>query len=245
MEFTTQWFDRLPSTNTFLKECLDRDPYLPSGTVIVAREQTQGQGRRNRCWLSAGHENLTFSFFLRTMCRPSKRPSVTMAAAVAISEMLAEEGLEVELKWPNDVQIDGKKVSGILSEGIAGGILIGIGLNINMENTAPIDQPATSLWIETGMRRRPDELLETLLKHLSHWIEKWEQGGFSSIRKNWEAKIPQLASPERCRNGKNITVRDGNTERTGELVGFGENGELLLRIESGEVLPVWAGDLYS
>lgn len=234
MNFKTQWFDRLPSTNTFLKERLALEPELPSGTVVVAREQTQGRGRREREWLSSANENLTVSILFRTGSTPWKIPSVSMAVAVAVAELLETEGVKASLKWPNDVLVDGKKICGILSEGIPDGIIIGIGLNVNMGDAGHIDQPATSILMETGSRRSIDDVLETLLPILEERLEDWEQGGFSNVRKKWESKIPNL--------GKTVTVRDGDAVRTGLLVGFGDDGELLLN-ENGVLSPIWAGDV--
>lgn len=235
MKFKVLWFERLPSTNTFLKERLVLEPELPSGTVVAAREQTHGRGRREREWLSSANENLTFSFLLRGETEPRKLPAASMAAAVAVTELLEGEGVAATLKWPNDVLVGGKKICGILSEGVEGGVIIGIGLNVNMESAEHIDQPATSLLIETGDRRSVDELLEKLLPILSDRLGEWEEGGFSKVRKNWERNVPNI--------GKTVTVRDGESERTGLLAGFGENGELLLQSEDGSVSPVWAGDL--
>ncbi|MFA6172973.1 MAG: biotin--[acetyl-CoA-carboxylase] ligase [Kiritimatiellales bacterium] len=235
MKFYLQWYARLPSTNTFLKERLAVESQLPSGTVVAAREQTQGRGRREREWVSSVGANLTFSVLLRGSCKPRQLPSASMAAAVAIAELLEAEGLKPSLKWPNDVLVNGKKICGILSEGIPGGVIIGIGLNVNMQDADHIDQPATSVLIETGKRRDVDELLGKLFKHLSVRLDEWAQGGFSKVRKNWESKIPNI--------GKPVTVRDGTAVRTGILAGFGSDGELLLRDETGVISSVWAGDV--
>jgi len=234
VKFKLQWYDRLSSTNTFLKERLALEPELSSGTVVAAREQTQGRGRREREWLSAANENLTFSLFLRTVSKPWKIPSATMAAAISVAELLKAEGVNAALKWPNDVLVGGKKICGILSEAVSGGVIIGIGLNVNMKCTDHIDQPATSILMESGERRSVDALLETLLPILSDRLGDWEQGGFSEVRKNWEAKVPTL--------GKAVKVRDGDNVRTGILRGFGDDGELLLE-ENGVVSAVWAGDV--
>ena len=235
MKFYLQWYARLPSTNTFLKESLTAGRELPSGTVFAVREQTQGRGRREREWLSTSGENLTFSILLKGKYSPRQLPSASMAAAVAVADLLEAEKLKPVLKWPNDVLVNGKKICGILSEGIAGGVIIGVGLNVNMKNAEHIDQPATSILIETEKRRDVDELLGKLLKHLSVRLDEWAQGGFPKIRKNWESKIPNI--------GKPVTVRDGGAVRTGILAGFGAEGELLLRDETGAVNSVWAGDL--
>ncbi len=210
------------------------EPELSSGTVVAVREQTQGRGRRGREWLSAANENLTFSLFLRTVSRPWKIPSATMAAAIAVAELLEAEGVNSDLKWPNDVLVGGKKICGILSEAVSGGVIIGVGLNVNMRCADHIDQPATSILMESGARRSVDDLLGKLLPILSDCLGDWEQGGFSKVRKRWESKVPTL--------GKAVTVRDGDNVRAGILHGFGDDGELLLE-EQGVVSAVWAGDV--
>ncbi len=235
MKFFIQWYDRLPSTNTFLKERLAVENGLPSGTVAVAHEQTQGRGRREREWLSSYGENLTFSLLLRGKYNPRHLPSASMAAAVAVAELLEASGIKPALKWPNDVLVSGKKICGILSEGIAGGVIVGIGLNVNMPSAGHIDQPATSIQIETGKHSDVNELLGELLKHLAVRLGEWEQGGFPSIRTQWERRVPNL--------GKPVAVRDGGAIRRGILSGFGESGELLLRSADGTINTVWAGDV--
>jgi BirA family biotin operon repressor/biotin-[acetyl-CoA-carboxylase] ligase len=235
MKFSIKWTDRLPSTNTFLKEWIELDSQLPSGTLVATREQTQGKGRRGRVWLSSANENLTFSVFIRGDAEPQKLPAAAMAAAISIAELVEKQGVKADLKWPNDVLAGGKKICGILSEGASGGIIVGIGLNVNMPNADHIDQPATSLLMETGERSNINDLLASLLPILSDRLDEWAEGGFSRVRKNWEAKVPNI--------GKEISVRDGNAVREGLLAGFGENGELLLQDKTGTVSPVWAGDV--
>jgi BirA family transcriptional regulator, biotin operon repressor / biotin---[acetyl-CoA-carboxylase] ligase len=235
MKICIQWYDRLPSTNSFLREKLELEPQLPSGTAVAARDQTQGRGRRGRSWLSSANENLAFSFFLRGYCEPQKLPSAAMASAIAMAELLRQEKIRADLKWPNDVLVNGRKICGILSEGVSGGLIVGIGLNVNMQETGLIDQPATSMLIETGSRRNIDELLRKLLPILSARLDEWAEGGFSKIRKQWEANVPNI--------GKPVAVRDGDSVRQGILHGFGDCGELLLRDEAGAVSPVWAGDV--
>jgi BirA family biotin operon repressor/biotin-[acetyl-CoA-carboxylase] ligase len=235
MEFHIQWKERLPSTNTFLKELAAQNRQVPSGTVVAAREQTAGRGRMDRRWLSAAGENLMFSLFFADDVDVNQWPSSSMAAAIAVAELLRREGVEASLKWPNDVLVNGRKICGILSERIPRGLIIGIGLNVNMQNAHHIDQPATSMRMETGRQTDPEELLPRLLGHLSVRLEQWRQGGFSNIRKEWESYVPTL--------GKTVTVRDGRVRRSGILAGFGEHGELLLRDENGTVDVIWAGDL--
>lgn len=211
------------------------EPNLPSGLVIAAREQMQGRGRHSRTWLSGCGENLTFSLLWRGTCEPRRLPVASMAAAVAVADLLAAEGLNPVLKWPNDVLVNGRKICGILSEGLSGGVIVGIGLNVNMKSADHIDQPATSLLMEDGRRRGVEDVLEKLLKHLSVRMDEWAQGGFAVVRKSWEPRVASL--------GRQVMVRDGNRVCSGILVGFGEDGELLLRDSIGGISAVWAGDV--
>lgn len=235
IEFQIQWHDQLPSTNTYLREQVDAGHNLPSGTVVAARLQTRGRGRHNRSWLSSTGQNLTFSLLLRGDHELRHLPSASMAAAIAVAELLEAEGVRPALKWPNDVLVDGKKICGILSETTGDGLIIGIGLNVNMQDTGHIDQPATSLLIETGRFHDIAALLERLLPLFSHRLDDWARGGFPQLRKPWETRIPSL--------GKPVTVRDGEATLEGLLTGFGEEGELLLTDKTGTVRTLWAGDL--
>jgi len=162
-------------------------------------------------------------------------PAAAMAAAISVVELLAAENVSAVLKWPNDVLVNGEKICGILSEGVPGGMIVGIGLNVNMQHADHIGQPATSMLIESGERRNIDELLEKLLPILSARLDEWAEGGFSKVRKKWEENVPTI--------GRMVSVRDGDTVREGLLAGFGDDGELLLQDESGTVSPVWAGDV--
>jgi BirA family biotin operon repressor/biotin-[acetyl-CoA-carboxylase] ligase len=231
------WHDRLSSTNTTLGELAEKTPVLPSGTVIAAREQTRGRGRLDRVWVSGKGENLTFSLYLRTDAAPHRLPSAAMAAAVAVADFLGNEGIQASLKWPNDVLVKGNKICGILSEAVSGGVIIGIGLNVNMESTAHIDQPATSMRLESGKHYDREQLLPELLKKLIPHLSAWENHGFPGIRKSWEARASNL--------GKPIRLRDGELYREGVLAGFGEDGELLLQTDASTCIPIWSGELTS
>jgi len=234
MDFYLQWFERLPSTNRFLKERLALEPGLRSGTVVAAREQTEGRGRRDRSWFSGANENLAFSVLLKGNYAPGLLPSVSMAAAIAVAELLESEGLCPVLKWPNDVLVQTRKICGILADGVPGGVVVGIGLNVNLEAVSAIDQPATSLRIETGRRHSVDAVLQKLLSALGGWMEQWRKNGFAAMRPAWESRIPGIGQP--------VTVRDGDSVRRGILHGFGPCGELLLTTPDNAVHAIWAGD---
>ena len=237
MNFQVEWFDRLASTNALMRERYGQGTNLQSGQIVAAREQTAGRGRQDRKWLSAPNQNLCFSLFVQTGAELAAVPSLTMAAALAVNDLLRSIGILSAPKWPNDVLVGGKKICGILSERAEpSGIIVGIGLNVNMstEEAETIDRPATSMLIETGKSHDLFQTLEALFQPLEYWIDEWAAGGFSNLRKTWT----EQAGPV----GKPLTVRDGDLKKSGTLAGFGDHGELLLETKNG-IETIWSGDV--
>lgn len=242
MKFNIQWHDKLDSTNTLMRDHFMRGSILSSGEIIATREQTAGRGRQNRQWLTAPDTNLCFSLFLETDAELMAIPSLTMAVALAITEMFNQHGISAAPKWPNDVLVDGKKICGILSERVEStsrtqkGIIIGIGLNVNMTaaEAEAIDRPATSILIETGQTESLPAILESLFQPLEKWIHHWESGGFPAFRTTWTEKAGPI--------GKSLSVHDGPHKKSGTLAGFGEYGELLLNTANG-IETIWSGDV--
>jgi len=240
MHFDIEWHDRLGSTNGTMRERLNAQESIGNGLVIAAREQTNGRGRQDRKWLSAPNTNLCFSLYVETDVDLMQVPSLTMSAALAVNDLLNSMGIRAAPKWPNDVLVGDKKICGILSErvesGSRRGIIVGIGINVNMssEEAARIDRPATSILIENGQSCDPARLLEELLPQLEFWINRWQSGGFPAIRDVWTEKAGPV--------GKRISVHDGDIRVSGALAGFGEFGELLLETETG-IETIWSGDV--
>ena len=240
MNFRIEWHDRLNSTNSYIREHILRHKCTDSGFVVAAREQTAGRGRSDRKWLSTPNSNLCCSLFLKTDVELMQVPSLTMAAALAVNDFLNELRIDAAPKWPNDILVGEKKICGILSERVENettkGIIVGIGLNINMtsEEADAIDRPATSILIESGEAHAPDQILQRLLPQLEFWINRWNQGGFSAIREVWTEKAGPI--------GKPISVHDGDIRKNGTLAGFGSYGELLLQTNTG-FETIWSGDV--
>ena len=116
MDFHIEWFDRLASTNIAMRDRFSQGLETRNGQIIVAREQTAGRGRQARKWLSAPGQNLCFSLFIQTEAELMAVPSITMATALAVNDLLRGIGILSAPKWPNDVLVDGRKICGILSE---------------------------------------------------------------------------------------------------------------------------------
>lgn len=115
-------------------------------------------------------------------------------------------------------------------------IVVGIGVNLNMtaDDATAVPKPATSVFIETGRKTEPEEELPLLISHLERWLARWEEGGFPALREAWTERAWRL--------GETVTIGDGAYRQTGILHGFGESGELLLRLPDGAIRPCWAGD---
>ena len=246
------WRQRLASTNaTVLEECNRQK--LPEGYVLAVREQTSGRGRFDRRWISETGRDLAFSSVINYRNRVDL-PSLPMAAALAVAELLRDFKLEAQTKWPNDVLVGGRKICGILAEMPHGNegsdssrpenvtqnglpVVLGIGLNVNMGDkvAAVIDRPTTSMLLETGHTHSVDEVLQNLLGSLANWCGRWKHGGFAALETAWR---------ERCYGlGTEAEIGDGDNSVRGIIEGFGERGQILLRRVDGKLSEVWSGDV--
>jgi BirA family transcriptional regulator, biotin operon repressor / biotin---[acetyl-CoA-carboxylase] ligase len=238
-----EWFEQLTSTNTIVLERIDAGERLPDGYVLATTEQTAGRGRGTRHWHAEAGRDLCCSILYRSDAPARQLASLAMATALGIVDALHECGIKAQTKWPNDVLVDGAKIAGILCELRPGVAVIGIGLNVSMSATEAdrIDQPATSILIETGTVQAPKDVLPILLQALSLRLDIWKQDGFAGLHSDW------------CRHslalGQDITIDDGDTHQTGVLSGFGDAGQLLLQPHarakdgSSTAVEIWSGHL--
>lgn len=220
--WTVTWLDAVDSTNDYLR----RSGHSP-GTVVVAKRQTQGRGRRDNRWQSVEGESLTFSVLIRPEVPLALWPRLSLAAGLAVAETLESMGYEAGVKWPNDLWIREKKVAGILVESSDDGAVVGIGLNLGMKEFDPGIE-ATSLLIEDGRSWEVAEVLELLLPRLASRSE--------SIGAGFDEMLEEIRS--RCvLSGRRVMLRTSRGEQVGEVLGIGAKGELLLRTSAG-TLPV-------
>jgi biotin-[acetyl-CoA-carboxylase] ligase BirA-like protein len=165
------YVESTPSTQLLL------EPDAPEGAVAVAGEQTAGRGRLGRRWLAPAGTSLLCSIQLRPEISPERLPELTGVAARACAEAIAAvTEIEPELKFPNDLLIDGRKVGGILAEAREGRVVLGVGINVNVaQDDLPteVDRPATSLLVETGREIDRAELLAELLERLERRYDAW------------------------------------------------------------------------
>jgi BirA family biotin operon repressor/biotin-[acetyl-CoA-carboxylase] ligase len=213
------------------------------GEVVVAEQQTAGKGRRGRAWVSPPGLNLYFSAILRPELPPQRAPELTLVAAVALTEVLRESGSEAFIKWPNDVQIDGLKVAGILTELSAEPervhfVVLGVGVNLNAQPDhfpEELRSTATSLAITRGQRVPRALFAAALWNRLEEWLDLHLETGFDAVRQRWRELSSTL--------GQDVLVRTDRREFRGLAEDIDTSGALLVRTEEGSVERVLAGDV--
>jgi BirA family biotin operon repressor/biotin-[acetyl-CoA-carboxylase] ligase len=214
------------------------------GTIVVAEEQIAGRGRLDRIWHSPKYTGVWMSVILRPSIPLGQAPQLTLLTAVSVAQAIQETtGLEPEIKWPNDILINGKKSVGILTELQAeadriNSIIIGIGLNVNQaESDFPDDirAKATSLSIEAGVKINRAELIQALLVKLEKLYEEYLRSGFYPIKLLWEAYAVSI--------GKVITATTLKGKVTGFAKGITDEGVLMIEDEQGSIHYIHSADI--
>jgi BirA family biotin operon repressor/biotin-[acetyl-CoA-carboxylase] ligase len=202
------------------------------GLWLRAERQTGGRGRQGRGWHSPAG-NLYASTLVRL--QPSDPPAATLAlvAAVALQEVISGFAPihRVLIKWPNDLLVEGEKLSGILLEREGDAVVIGIGVNLASRPEA-LDRPATSLAALTGLAPEPAAFLEILAESFARWLGRWRGEGLAPVRAGWLA----AAHP----TGTALATHAGE----GLFDGLDESGALRLRLADGTPRIIHAGDVF-
>jgi BirA family biotin operon repressor/biotin-[acetyl-CoA-carboxylase] ligase len=210
---------------------------------IAAGRQTGGRGRRGRVWASEPG-NLYATLLLWEAAPPAALPGICFVAALAVHDAIldAAHGLapaQLTLKWPNDVLLDGRKIVGILVEGVshAGRHAAAIGIGVNcLHHPESTEYPATSL-ASAGFTVAPGELLGRLGEAMQGRLEEWRRGeNFDATRAAWLARASGVGSP--------IEVRLPSKTTSGTFETLDESGALLLRRSDGTRETVAAGDVF-
>lgn len=198
-------FDKIPSTQTYALNMI-ADGKMSDHTIILAEAQSAGRGRYKRQWISH-HGNLYVSFVFKI---EERNPKLSYQVAVAIAETILSFGIKPVIKWPNDILIDDKKVSGTIIEYSGDFVVVGSGININSNPT--VESYETTKLADYKKVNR-DELLNKLTKN----IDKWMNTDFKFVRSRWM----DLA----CQINKKVKYR-GNIM---DFIEINENGALVLR----------------
>lgn len=239
--FTIHHYETIGSTNDQLKAMSGALEF----SCVTASEQTAGRGRRARLWHSAPGDGLYLSVLLRPEIEASKIPLLSLLAAVAVAEAIQPfliSNSQLDIKWPNDVLLNKRKISGILIEStsIAHEVprfIVGIGVNLNQPSFPPeLSEIATSLQIESGVYINVTAFRNSLLDRLAIWYEELRHDRARKILQRW-----QELSSYAC--GKQVIVMFDHEELPGETVGLNDSGALLLKTPSGEIRTILAGEI--
>ncbi len=231
MNYDIYRFDRIDSTNSHLLELGEKG--FPEGTVVVADEQTAGRGRFGRSWVAEAQSNLLFSLLLRPYFLERDEIFIlTFAAAVSIAEAIETVAdVQPELKWPNDLLIEGKKVCGILLESSFDStdlshVVLGIGLNVNQQRfPGSLSNEAVSLSILTGKKFERDEILFAFLTQFSSVYESLQRREFYSVMKRWRERSNMF--------GKQIAISLAGDKFEGVCEEVADDGALVVRTGKG------------
>ncbi len=232
-----RFFDSLASTNLY---CLENAAELPSGTMVVADTQTAGRGRRGRCWISPPGVNLYASLYLSApdLDRPHVEFVQIMSLAIYNTLQSSYTGRS-RIKWPNDIVIGKHKVAGILTEcTTAGGLVIGFGVNLNMTQAAldQIDQPATSVSIESRTNVDRDTFLMSVIGFFEACYFESRLYGSEAVHDAWTAAS--------CLVDRHVSIRsEPDPPVSGVVTGFDRDSALLMRTASGEIQRFINGDV--
>lgn len=238
MEFI--YLEEVNSTNRYAKEHINE---LKDKDVVYTFNQTNGRGRLNRSWEYLGKDNIYATIVLKPSDKMEEKFSnLTQYLCVKLSELFEEYGVKPVIKWPNDILVNSKKISGILAEGVVQGdrlegLVLGFGVNLNStkEILAKISQPATSLNIETGHSINAEEFLKKLLTRFCLGYDKFIAEGFKVIKEDYLKRFGFMT--------KEVTVRGAKGDISGIIEGVTDNGAIRLIDTKGNSQILLIGDI--
>jgi len=229
--------EKVDSTNRWAARSMQNG--AKRGNIFLTDYQTAGYGREQKLWESPAGKNILFSFFDDPPADAAKSHHLTLIAGLGILEGLRQIAptLDFQLKWPNDLLLNKKKVGGILTEQINGLMVIGVGINVNMsreEFSSDIQEKATSIYESLQQETSREKLISACLMGYEKWRETYNQKGMKSIIEAWEKNSAHL--------NQKVRVCDGKEEFEGIAMGLDPNGFLLVR-EGEKIHSVIAGDV--
>jgi len=238
------YFPELKSTNIIAKEkALHGAEGINEGTLIIAERQSAGKGRLGREWFSPAG-GIWFSIILYPQLSPSYISRITLMTAVAVVKAIKIcTQIKSQIKWPNDILINEKKVCGILTEmsaelDVINWVVVGIGINVNIDHREfpeDIQENTISLKEASGEEVLRVKLVQTFLQEFEKYYEILKRREFSSVLKEWKLYSHTL--------GKKIRVDMGERIISGEAVDINEEGALILKKEDGELVEIISGTI--
>lgn len=200
--------------------------------LVLAERQTAGRGRRGRNWASPFAQNLYYSLVLRIEGGMRQLEGLSLVVGLAVMRTLQMVGVSsAGLKWPNDVLVENRKIAGILLELVGDPadvchVVLGIGVNVNMQDNAEVDQAWTSVRLETGQLVERNRLVGLLNGNLNEYLSRHQSLGFDALQAEWEnAHLWQ---------GRPVSLVAGVTQVDGIVLGIDKQGALRLQVDGIE-----------
>lgn len=243
--YPIHFFTSLPSTNIQAKKLAEEG--AAHGTAVIAANQTEGRGRLGKSWYSAAGKGLYCSIIIRPKLAVEEYHKITLAAGLAVAVALDRlAGVHAQLKWPNDIFIEGKKCGGILTESSSLNqptdrryAVIGIGLNLGVATAdfpADIRDKTTSLGIETGKNYPVEHVFSGIRDEVLRQLEGFYNDGFQPILTSWKERDFLLGKEMEC-------VSDAGKIITGVSLGPDAAGQLHVKTADGRIHTVLSGDV--
>ena len=214
------------------------------GTIVIADEQTEGKGRSHRAWHSKKGKGIWMSFILRPAILPYLAPQLTLLTATVLAKVFDQyESIKPQIKWPNDILINGKKLAGILTEMQAEQdsvlyVIIGMGININQvteELPKDLQSKATSLKLETGQNLDMLPIIQDIIETFEAKYTEFIDNGFNQVKQTWENYGFKLK--------ERLQIKTGNQLFEGIFLGIAEDGALLAKKENGTVEKIYSAEI--
>ncbi len=236
-----RYYEQLDSTNTKASELALEG--AEHGTVVVAGCQTAGKGRRGRTWESPSEDNIYMSILLRPEFKADKASMVTLVMAYSVAKVLQKNGFaDVQIKWPNDLVLSGKKVCGILTEMYLQGtaidyIVVGVGVNVNTSVfSEELVDKATSLFLECGKLSDKEQLIVDIVETFMEMYDRFiEAGDLEFLQDAYNAIL--------VNKNREVRILEPGNEYTAYALGINEKGELMVRLQDGTEKNVYAGEV--
>ncbi len=236
-----RYYEQLDSTNTKASELALEG--AEHGTVVVAGCQTAGKGRRGRLWESPAEDNIYMSILLIPEFATDKASMVTLVMAYSVAKVLQENGFaDVQIKWPNDLVLSGKKVCGILTEMYLKGtaidyIVVGVGLNVNTTSfSEELVDKATSLFLGCGKHVDKEQLIVDIVEtFMSKYDIFAEEGSLEFLQEAYNSIL--------VNKNREVCILEPENEYTAYALGINEKGELMVRLQDGTEKNVYAGEV--
>ena len=234
------YYEETESTNNDVKRLMAEGE--PHGVLAVAEKQTAGKGRRGRTWISDEGCNIFMSLGLKPEISPDKASMLTLVMAMAVNDAICElTGLNSQIKWPNDIVVNHKKVCGILTEMEVEAmqiryVVIGVGINVNQTGfPEEIKETATSLFLETAHSVNRQKLMETIMRCFEKYYALFlKTGDLTLLKDAYEEKLVNLDAK--------VKVLDPRGDYEGIAKGIDNGGQLLVSTEQG-IKAVYAGEV--